>query len=169
MYRKTWFYTTKRFISAKHVPKLEISHCRKIRWEKPNLFAIGPVVFAPRTQTYATELKKMTISTYRCHAAEGESTEINHLPKGYRCMIEFAFSGVWCPRKYTSLALRFPIASLAGLNLTKTLQHSLIVSLYQLYTSFLPNVRKIWPRHFLDRTSITYFRFVDFSGWVRSC
>jgi hypothetical protein len=29
MYRKTWFYTTKLFISAKHVPKLEISHCRK--------------------------------------------------------------------------------------------------------------------------------------------
>jgi hypothetical protein len=29
MYRKTWFYTTKHFIFAKHVPKLAISHCRK--------------------------------------------------------------------------------------------------------------------------------------------
>jgi hypothetical protein len=28
----------------------------------PNLFTIGPVVFAPRTQTYATELKEWTIA-----------------------------------------------------------------------------------------------------------
>jgi hypothetical protein len=27
-------------------------------YEKPNFFAISPVVFAPRTQTYATELKE---------------------------------------------------------------------------------------------------------------
>jgi hypothetical protein len=55
-------YTTKLFISVKHVPKLEISHCRKnLIQEKPNFFAIGPVVFAPRTQTYATELKEWTL------------------------------------------------------------------------------------------------------------
>jgi hypothetical protein len=56
MYRKTWFYmyTTKLFISAKHVPKLEI-------------FAIGPVVFAPGTQTCAPELKKLTIYTCRAY------------------------------------------------------------------------------------------------------
>jgi hypothetical protein len=38
---------------------IKISHCRKKR--KPNFFAIGPVVFASRNQTYATELKKWTI------------------------------------------------------------------------------------------------------------
>jgi hypothetical protein len=30
--------------------------------EKTNFFVIGPVVFAPGTQTYATELKKWTIA-----------------------------------------------------------------------------------------------------------
>jgi hypothetical protein len=29
----------------------------KIRFKKNNFFAIGPVVSAPRTQTYVTELK----------------------------------------------------------------------------------------------------------------
>jgi hypothetical protein len=44
------------------VPKLEISHCRKkLIQEKTNFFAIGPVVFAPRTRTYATELKEWTV------------------------------------------------------------------------------------------------------------
>jgi hypothetical protein len=49
--------------TIKHVPKLEISHCRK-NWikEKTNFLAIGPVVFAPGTQTCATELKKWEYS-----------------------------------------------------------------------------------------------------------
>jgi hypothetical protein len=44
------------YISAKHVPKLEITQCRKNSiHEKPNrdFFAISPVGFAPHTQTYA--------------------------------------------------------------------------------------------------------------------
>jgi hypothetical protein len=42
------------------VPKLQISHCRKkSRFLKKNqTFAISPVVFAPRSQTYAAELKE---------------------------------------------------------------------------------------------------------------
>jgi hypothetical protein len=34
---------------------------KKIRFQKNQTFAIGPVVFAPRTQTYATELKEWTV------------------------------------------------------------------------------------------------------------
>jgi hypothetical protein len=50
---------TKPVISARHVQKPEISHCRKKFYLRKNkLFAIAPVVFAPCTQTYATGLKK---------------------------------------------------------------------------------------------------------------
>jgi uncharacterized metal-binding protein len=55
MYRKMWFYTTKLFISAKHVPKLEISQCRK------NLRKTKHFRNWPSTQTYATELKEWTV------------------------------------------------------------------------------------------------------------
>jgi hypothetical protein len=45
------------------MPKLEISHCRKnLIYEKPNFFVISPVVFAPGTQTYVTELTKIAYS-----------------------------------------------------------------------------------------------------------
>jgi hypothetical protein len=41
---------------------IEISHCQQNSiYEKPNIFAIGAVVFAPHSQTYATELKKYSI------------------------------------------------------------------------------------------------------------
>jgi hypothetical protein len=44
------------------IEKLKILTDIKIRFKKKlNFFTIGPVVFAPDTQTSATELKKWTI------------------------------------------------------------------------------------------------------------
>jgi hypothetical protein len=40
---------------------LKFLTAEKIRFKKNQTLAIGPVVFAPRTQTYATELKEWTI------------------------------------------------------------------------------------------------------------
>jgi hypothetical protein len=57
---------------------LKFLTAEKIRFKKI-LFTIGPVVFAPDTQTYATELKKIT-SVYResicriCLGSEVQST-----------------------------------------------------------------------------------------------
>jgi hypothetical protein len=41
-----------------------ILHYKTFYLGKPNFFAIGPVVFAPGTQTYATELKKWTTGNF---------------------------------------------------------------------------------------------------------
>jgi hypothetical protein len=68
MYRKMWFYTTKLFISAKRVPKLEISHCRKkLDLRKTKLFRDKPSsLCASYPNIYATQLKKFTIVSFWC-------------------------------------------------------------------------------------------------------
>jgi hypothetical protein len=47
-----------------------------------NFFVISPVVFAPRTQTYATELKEWTLIVFIIRKSANSQTEIN------RCEIQ---------------------------------------------------------------------------------
>jgi hypothetical protein len=94
-------YKTFYFGNWKYVPKLEISHC--------NLFVIGPVVFAPRTQTYATELTKIGYRPTPCKARW--QSLVNFLKYGkfviwvssfaWKCSLPLSQSCVSVPVTYT--------------------------------------------------------------------
>jgi hypothetical protein len=82
MYRKMWFLHYKTFYFGK------TSRCKKnyIK-EKPNFFAISPVAFAPRTQTYVTELKEWTIATPSSTREEESITSYSSFSLGWGLLL----------------------------------------------------------------------------------